>query len=111
MKLINGQFYEKGVKIPLEFGNKEQIRLINEANQKLNELNGDGEIVDVEIIKTASINFTCICGSAIYIEEELEDWEELEDIQTAGSCQQCKRKYDFYHNGNDVIAKIKTDEK
>ena len=49
MRLIEGKFYEGDRVIPLEFGNKEQIKLINEAKRTMDELTGDGMVVDPDM--------------------------------------------------------------
>lgn len=60
MILKNGKFYnEAGEVVPLEFGNKEQIALLDLASA----LNGDG--VCLQLIgskETTEFVFQCLCG-------------------------------------------------
>lgn len=59
MTLIGGKFYKDGQNIPIEFGNKEQIQLLEKAAA----LNGDGvAIAIVSLPNGISTYFNCLCG-------------------------------------------------
>lgn len=60
MTLRNGKFYDAdGQMVPLEFGNKEQIQLLNLASA----LNGDGVCLDMlGTVEACQFNFRCLCG-------------------------------------------------
>lgn len=59
MTLIKGKFYQDGKCVPIEFGNKEQIQLLEKAEA----LNGDGVVLAiVELPGGISTYFHCLCG-------------------------------------------------
>lgn len=88
LKLINGKFFEGDKEVPLEFGNKEQIDLI----QKVQDAVDNGFEVQAEEEITYSAHFPClnchkivVLGSAV----ELTDF-----IGKVKSCSNCKAKYE-----------------
>lgn len=113
--LKNGSFYRDGEKVPLEFGNKEQIRLMQEQMQVITALK-EGLVLepDIEEITTysAEVRFKCICGTRVSKTlEELDDNDPLEVINRfdglSRSCYKCQRKYYFSINEDgDLIAKL-----
>jgi hypothetical protein len=59
MNLIKGKFYLDGKAVPLEFGNKDQIQLLEKAAA----LNGGGvALMIVRIPEGISTYFHCLCG-------------------------------------------------
>jgi hypothetical protein len=59
MTLIKGKFYLNGKAVPIEFGNKEQIQLLEKAAA----LNGDCvAIAIVSLPDGPSTYFHCLCG-------------------------------------------------
>ncbi len=54
MIFVRGKFYENGIEVPLEFGNKEQSKFID----KIRELEGDG-------ILCLSESIVCTCGESV----------------------------------------------
>lgn len=88
MTLKNGSFYQDGVKVPIEFGNKEQIKLINAV--KL--LKEDGAvpalIFDEAERFICGISFTCVCGSKVQCNWETEE-EGYEIEGEKVKCQGC----------------------
>lgn len=113
MKLLNGKFYDKeGNEVKPEFGNKEQIRLIEEAQRTLDELRGDGVVVDPEIttITKVSVDFKCICGQTVYFrDKEFDDDCAFPQEEMAGektSCRSCKRNYLLAVNDGDLVVKL-----
>jgi hypothetical protein len=59
MTLVKGKFYKDGKVSPLEFGNKDQIQLLEKAAA----LNGDGvAIAIVSLPNGISTYFHCLCG-------------------------------------------------
>lgn len=115
MKLINGKFYEGGKEVPLEFGNKEQIRLLNQVNEKIEELKGDGLFVDVDEIPMVkvSIDFDCVCGVALdFGEAEFDkiDYDRMNILDHFNgkktTCRKCKRKYILQKSDGDLVVKF-----
>jgi predicted nucleic acid-binding Zn ribbon protein len=99
MTLRDGKFYNGGQVVPLEFGNKEQIRLIQEAEKALTALSGDGLIVEPnieeEITYSASYYFKCVCGNR---------------VENHSTCRQCKRTYTVVYadkRHKKLLVKIK----
>lgn len=112
MILIDGKFYEGDQLVPLEFGNKEQIRLIQEQKNRLEALEGDGLQVDPEIerVTKVSVDFKCICGQTVWFhEKECDDdidFLEEEMVGEKTSCRKCQRKYIIVINDGDLYVKI-----
>lgn len=107
MTLIGGKFYKDGQVVPPEFGNKEQIQLIQEHEQKIEALNGDGWEVEIEMEYVYVSTFKCICGTSLTIREESDD--DLDHSCMIGktcTCHKCKKKYRI-HPGNYGEAVVK----
>jgi hypothetical protein len=125
MELINGKFYQDGKEVPLEIGNKVQIKLLKEKLAYLEEME-EGPIgvfktpVDfsVELICTAEIDITfeCECGKKIRMAETKDDvnsnydnWDAESDMKkhlldTEKLCS-CGKKYKFVESpGFDGIS-------
>lgn len=112
MKLINGKFYEGDKLVPLEFGNKEQIHLIREAEKLSNLLNGNGLTVDPEIETTitANVNFRCICGKLVHFYERELTKERDAHKELKGEickCNNCQRKYVLDIYDKELVVKIR----
>lgn len=109
MILKNGKFYDKnGAVVPLEFGNKEQINLIQEKDRQITKLKTDGEDVEVEKETTYTVSYKCVCGYGVeFTAEGAPDDDEILDGEEV-ACFKCKTKYilkgDRYGN---YIIKIK----
>lgn len=110
MKLIDGKFFENGVEVKPEFGNKSQIELI-QKHERLNEQFKTGLEVFPEFttVVNARLDFTCICGHEIYSHMEgLDEFEgdEVFNKQTE-SCHKCNRKYIFEFINGQLFVKAK----
>jgi redox-regulated HSP33 family molecular chaperone len=110
MKLIEGKFFENGIEIKPEFGNKEQIALIQSHERLAIELK-NGLVVDPEftVVTNASLRFNCLCGKEIY--SSLRDLDEFETdeafIGQREKCSKCNRKYEFSKSEDgDLIVKL-----
>ena len=79
MTLKNGKFYQDGQPIPLEFGNMEQIALMDYAKS----LQEEGVLPELIYDPTdkfiCGISIQCPCGETIKVECETED--EMEVIE------------------------------
>lgn len=109
MILRDGKFYEGDQVVPLEFGNKEQIRLMNEAKYVFQALSGDGLEVDVEVESkiTASVNFKCTCGQTVWFEVEIpeeDNFNDLDDEET--NCPKCKNRYKLEYDSGETVVKF-----
>lgn len=75
MKLVRGEFFENGIKVPLEFGNKDQLALINKAEQLR-----EGVFYPHDSIE-------CLCGHTVWREEG----------KKHGVCTTCYLKFEWYY--------------
>ena len=112
MRLIEGKFYEGDRVIPIEFGNKEQIKLINEAKRTMDELTGDGMVVypDIEEVVKVSVSIKCVCGGGVYFHDREigNDDDVIEEMQgNIASCGKCRKKYVLDVFGGDLVVKLK----
>jgi hypothetical protein len=103
LELVDGKFYRDGVPEPLEFGNKEQIKLMNQAKETLESLMGDGLVVepDFEITVTGVIRFKCPCGQHVYFETDGEDELQCDFEGLESKCRKCQREYEVVMNDDD----------
>jgi hypothetical protein len=87
LKLLNGKFYDNGNIVPLEFGNWEQIRLIQAEVRRLEELEAaEEEGIPVEpycnnirTIYEIDVDHRCICKNVIWFSQETEDADDEDD--------------------------------
>lgn len=123
MDLINGKFYQGEKEVPLEFGNKEQIKLIQQAEQRTISLKGEGLEPDYEAedrgeFVIVEFSFKCICGCHVQFKKQeflFRDWMFLcSDNYTSISteCKECSRKYRTYaiedeYGWSGVVVKLK----
>jgi hypothetical protein len=112
LQLIDGKFYRNGKVEPIEFGNTEQIKLMNEVKQQFEDLAGDGLVVDpddIEIQVKATIKVKCSCGQTIYFEEEAEDESMIDFEGQEHTCRRCRKEYKASMNEDDnwVVKLIK----
>jgi hypothetical protein len=112
MVLKDGKFYEGEQVVPLEFGNKIQIDLMEKARAHLFELQNDGVEIepDLEITWNASVAFKCLYGHTIHEsfdgDEDTPDRsilnEMFEDVHKI--CRGCKREFLFSINDDDKLV-------
>jgi hypothetical protein len=72
MVLRNGKFYEGDTVVPLEFGNKEQINLIDAVKQLKDEGAVPTLIFDERQRFICGLSLTCVCGSPVKCSWETE---------------------------------------
>lgn len=112
MKLVAGKFIDdKGNEVPPEFGNKEQIKLIRQAEQRIELLEGDGLDCDFEETLKINFSFVCICGfRRIIFEDEFEGTVNYDPSDVIGwdrSCSKCGRRYEIEKdNYGDPVVKL-----
>lgn len=92
MTLIDGKFFNDGQPYPLEFGNKEQIKLIDTVSLFKN----DGVIPTLIFDEAKSficgLNLKCVCGGEAKLLWETES-ESYETDGTIVKCSGCSYKY------------------
>lgn len=97
LELRNGKFFRGNEPVPLEFGNPEQIRLMNQQIREKQELEAEGILVEPNFTVTieADIQFKCECGSWVYITVEPDDEDDIDCfVGETKSCRSCKRNYE-----------------
>ncbi len=115
MILKDGKFYDgNGDVVPIEFGNKEQIRLMTCALGEIMALENDGIEIDPDFEEkvVASYSFKCSCGSWVKFSdvEGDDDVDVLDEfIGQKKSCK-CKKKYKIEKSEDGEIV-IKYDKK
>jgi len=95
LTLKQGKFYDQdGNNVPLEFGNKEQIKLL----ERVQDLRTEGRLLrgwyDKDIdgeIEHVSYSFQCICGKRTELKFTYEENNELETHKF--TCNKCEIKY------------------
>lgn len=108
MILKKGKFYLDGKEVPLQFGNRLQIELIQKALHDAE----NGAHVDLRVNEvttwTISARYTCpICNSSRFEESEMfEDWEpDTQDIkefmEDLDHCHKCKTYFDLIDEGGN----------
>lgn len=114
MRLAGGKFYDSdGNEVPPEFGNKEQIRLIKQAERRAEQLQGDGIYADFEETLHISFSFICICGGGnISFEDQFPTttYDQMDIIGWSTGCFNCGRKYhiELDEYSDPVVKLIKT---
>jgi hypothetical protein len=114
MELKNGKFYKDGKEVPIEIGNKEQIKLLRNALKDLDK----GVEIDLridEIVKyTTSFSYTCPCCFTKNNEDVFEDEDdepsngEIDDeILGWNYCIHCKTEFEIVKDGKDGIYRNK----
>ena len=90
MTLKDGKFFKDGQPYPLEFGNKDQLSLIEKVKSVREEgavpqqLEEDGEFVGIRL--------TCVCGDHVQVDfNSLDDFYEAEGKKV--KCPGCKFRY------------------
>lgn len=127
MELINGKFYKDEKEVPLEIGNKEQIKLLRAELAYQEELEEEfgtkfttNVKFNVELHTTAFIEimFKCKCGKSIKLSREKDDVSNYYDsvdaeidltdefLQLEKQCS-CGKKYTFLEKNDMIWAQIK----
>jgi hypothetical protein len=88
MTLRNGKFFKNGEPYPLEFGNDDQIKLIDAVTQLKDEGAVPGLIFDEAQKFICGLQLTCVCGSKIHLSWETEE-EGDEIVGTKVPCPGC----------------------
>jgi hypothetical protein len=73
MTLRNGKFFKNGDPYPIEFGNNEQIKLIDSVKKLKEHGLTPGFIFDEEKQFICGIYITCVCGSKVSCNWETEE--------------------------------------
>lgn len=111
MTIKDGKFYKGDKPVPLEFGNWEQIILMDRASRAYNALKGPGLPVDVSYQKeriTASAHFNCLCGLGLSRDRDVDEEGDIEPLFGIVTCLKCKNQYELSENDNgELIVKLR----
>lgn len=112
MTIRDGKFYKGDQPVSLEFGNWEQIVLMEKATKAYKALTGPGIGVSVEYEKrgvTGTAYFNCLCGFTITRERDVDEEGDIEPLCGHVTCSRCKNLYELSEgDDNNLIAKLKT---
>lgn len=112
LTLKKGKFYQDGQLVPLEFGNKEQIELMEKENRIECAFLDKKNHVNVEIGKvfTANAEFKCSCGVTVYFEADskYDEWSAKAELEGSESkCHRCNSRYSIHRKEKQFfIAKV-----
>lgn len=112
LEIKNGKFYRDGLVEPIQFGNRDQIKLMQQHLKDYEELIGDGVLIDYEIeeITTykATMDYKCSCGKYVsFREEDLDDENDTPDFVGESASCRCGRKYEIAKNEDkDLVIKL-----
>jgi predicted SprT family Zn-dependent metalloprotease len=109
MIIKNGKFFKEGIEVPLEHGNKEQIKLL----ERVNGLLSDGDHPNIREIRKIEVMYRCLCGAIFEISDlELEEDEHLDTLAgNVGRCHNCDLKYILACDEcGDLVVKIRPDK-
>src|SRR5688572_7928936 len=108
LELINGKFLQDGQPVPLRFGDKDQIQLMNDRLKWIEQMK-NGYVVepDYETIVKGEIRFKCECGCYVYWEDEGDDESDIKFEGVQSTCHKCKSKYEVGSNDDGDYVVIK----
>lgn len=114
-RLINGKLHDPlGNRVPLEFGNMDQIKFIKRCQDMAEQYRGEGVALDVyhDVKYTAEVMLNCLCGHKIWIDEEVESDEDIDVFNGYNTtCRKCNSKYHLQTNDDgEVIALLVKEE-
>ncbi len=91
MTLVNGKFFNDGNPYPLEFGNKDQLKLIDKVKWMLEEGLNPTLLLD-DNDEYSGMSIKCVCGSTVQVDfKDPEDFSDLEGEKR--KCPGCNFKY------------------
>lgn len=120
LKLLNGKFYDNGNIVPLEFGNLEQIKLIQAEIKRLEELEAAEEegipvepyCTEVTTIYEVNVDHTCTCKNTVWFSYEIKDADDENDavetyVKTIDSktkkCSKCSTQWELKNINNKLF--------
>lgn len=107
MTIKNGKFFKDGVQVPIEHGNKEQIKILN----KIREMSEDGFTPDIRVRKIISMGFRCICGSGNDFDDftvmDEDDIPENIIVGEKDTCNNCGIEYKVIYDGESDWIMLK----
>jgi hypothetical protein len=112
LKLVNGKFFDGDKEVPLEFGNWQQIRLLQAELKRQEELDlaeTEGILTeaycnDVRTIFEISVDHQCTCKQTVWFSDEIEGCDDedeavehytksISSIKT--TCKKCGTKWEL----------------
>lgn len=103
LTLKNGKFYRDGEVVKPEFGNKEQIALMEQWRKELEKGLLVTPNIEEKTIYNLSVSWECLCGRVNETKDynEYEDWEPDDDdikdlIGDEVCCENCGKEYELH---------------
>jgi hypothetical protein len=102
LELRDGKFYREGQRVPLEFGNTEQINMINRRLKIIREGISVSPSYGSEI--TGYIHFKCVCGQSLILEHVVDEEGDIEQfIGMQKKCYKCLQEYTVEADGKSDL--------
>jgi len=108
LTIVDGKFYKGGIAIPVEFGNKEQIDVLNKAAKIAEAFKKGGLAVEVDYLPEttyeATVSFQCICSKylSFYTETDSDDVDHIFDGKEIGC--KCGLRYSAKWKENQLVV-------
>jgi hypothetical protein len=103
LTIKNGKFYRDGEVVKPEFGNKEQIALMEQWRKELEKGILVTPKIEEKTIYNLSVSWECLCGrlNETTYHEQYEDWEPDNDdikdfIGDEVCCESCDKEYELH---------------
>ncbi len=97
--------FKDGKKVPLEFGNKEQIRAVRKYEREAGMLDSEeGFKVEPEYQCKAEGDFSCTCGRKVYYEFDCDGNGDVDPfVGETVNCHACGNEYQFTVDESDEV--------
>jgi hypothetical protein len=105
LTLKKGKFYRDDKEVPLEFGNKEQINVLNRIQGFVN----DGEYPEILEVRRIEVSGKCPCGALFtFYDLELDEGEQYRRLAgRTTSCHHCDQRYKLHIDElGDLVVKM-----
>lgn len=103
----NGKFYKDGEAMPVEFGNLEQIKALEDLDKLTKGLKEGMELdYNEQMTVTYTASFKCPCGKYVYL-QDVSDYEDQPDTLAAitKKCRCGKHMFRTYMEDGDLMVK------
>lgn len=112
LEIKNGKFYRDGLVEPIQFGNLDQIKLMQQHLKDYEALTNEGVLIDweVETSYRATMDYKCSCGKYVrFGDVDLDDEDDKPDFKESTATCKCKRIYEIDENDDgDLVVKLRT---
>lgn len=105
----DGLLYKNGVKVPLEFGDEEQVKVIRAYEKKMKSYNTGTIKTFISYETKGTLLFPCVCDKTIKFVTQANDEDDIKCFDNSYvDCSMCKRKYHIYttKHKREIAGKI-----